>query len=406
MKSNFHLLISDPIAVAQGKVGDNAWGHTQFPTVFPTVNGKILVSWEYCDDTIEYKGDVYSAVSSDGGISWGEPQAEDKILYPKMSNGKCFAGFLKKGAHPVDYFDAYVPAYTSEACGKRYFAQDIQETQDTTVYGIEADPISGETELFECKVNWPYMPIGVTNSGMVYPSTMSFSLSQRCGLLMSDEKMYFSLYGHGFNSDASSREEAMLPYMDKYCVYIFESCDCGRTWNYLSQIPTNDEVVNADPHAEGFCEPMMEKLPDGSISILLRTGSNNPSYIARSTDGCKTWTKPQIFDSNGVLPQILTLKNGITLASYGRPILKVRATSDPSGIDWEDPIVLPLTESTDPRENEKPWGKRQQSCFYTGLLALSDNTALLVYSDFHYPNSEGIQVKSIMVRKITVEFDD
>ena len=101
----------------------------------------------------------------------------------------------------------------------------------------------------------------------------------------------------------------------------------------------------------------MSQLPDGSISILLRTGGNNPSYIARSTDGCKTWTKPKIFDSNGVLPQILTLKNGITLASYGRPILKVRATSDPSGIDWEEPIVLPLTESTDPRENEKPWEK-------------------------------------------------
>ena len=250
------------------------------------------------------------------------------------------------------------------------------------------------------------MPIGVTTTGMVYPSTMSFSLSQRCGLLISDEKMYFSLYGHGFNSDASSHEEVMLPYMDKYCVYIFESDDCGRTWNYLSQIPTNEEVMLANPHAEGFCEPMMAKLPDGSISILLRTGSNNPSYIARSTDGCKTWTKPKIFDSNGVLPQILTLKNGITLASYGRPILKVRATSDPSGIDWEEPIVLPLTESTDPRENEKPWGKRQQSCFYTGLLALSDHTALLVYSDFHYPNPEGIQVKSIMVRKITVEFDD
>ena len=151
---------------------------------------------------------------------------------------------------------------------------------------------------------------------------------------------------------------------------------------------------------------MMARLFDGSISILLRTGSNNPSYIARSTDDCKTWSTPQIFDENGVLPQILTLKSGVTIASYGRPILKVRATSDPSGIDWETPIVLPLTVSADPNENKKPWGKRQQSCFYTGLLATGDDSAVLVYSDFHYPNPDGVQVKSILVRKISVVFDD
>lgn len=406
MKKNFNLVIDEPVAVTYGKVGDNAWGHVQFPAIFNTINHKLLVAWEYCNDTIEYKGNVYSAVSDDGGTSWRAPDSADKISYPKMKNGKCFAGFLRKGAYPVDYFEKYTPAYTSEACGKRYFAQDIKEMQDKTVYGIESDPVSGEETLFTCKINWPYMPIGVTNSGMVCPATMVFSLSQRCGLLMSGEKMYFSLYTHGFNSDATSKEDALLPHMDKYCVYIFESCDCGRTWNYLSQIPTNEEVMKQNPYAEGFCEPMMARLPDGSISILLRTGNNNPSFIARSTDDCKTWSKPTIFDSNGVLPQILTLESGVTLASYGRPILKIRATSDPSGIEWEKPIILPLTESTDPKESEKPWGKRQQSCFYTGLLAASENTAFLVYSDFHYPNPDGVQVKSILVRKIKVVFDD
>ncbi len=406
MNKKFHLVIDEPIVVAQGEVGDNAWGHVQFPTLYNTINGKLLASWEYCSDTIEYKGSVYSAVSEDGGLRWCESANEDRISYPKMANGKFFAGFLRKGAYQVDYFDKYVPVYTSEACGKRYFAEDIIETQDTTVYGLEYDPESGQENMFACTINWPYMPISVTASGMVYPSTMLFSLSQRCGLLMSGEKMYFCLYGHGFNSNAASREEAMLPYMDKYCIYLFESCDCGRTWNYLSQIPTNEDVISQNPNAEGFCEPMMTRLPDGSIAILLRTGSNNPSFIAYSTDNCKTWTTPTVFDSNGVLPQLLTLKNGVTLASYGRPILKVRATSDPSGILWEDPIVLPLTESTDPDEHKKPWGKRQQSCFYTGLLATGDNSALLVYSDFHYPNPDGIQVKSILVRKITVVMDD
>lgn len=406
MKRKFHLVIDEPCAVFYGKPGDDAWGHVQFPTLFDTVNGKHLVSWEYCDDTIEYKGSFHSAVSDDGGKSWREPASDDRASYPEMANGKCFAGFVRKGAHPVDYFDSYTPAYTSAACGKRYFAQDIDETEDTAVYGIEVDPIAGKETRFVCRINWPYMPVGVTPSGMVYPATMLFALSCRCGLLMSGEKMYFCLYGHGFNSDAASREEVMLKYMDKYCVYVFESCDCGRTWTYLSQVPTNDEVVSRTPHAEGFCEPMMARLPDGSVSMLLRTGSNAPSYIVRSTDDCRTWSAPKVFDTNGVLPQILTLESGVTLASYGRPILKVRATSDPTGIDWEDPIVLPLTESKDPNESLKPWGKKQKSCFYTGLLATGDDSALLVYSDFHYPDPDGNQVKSIMVRKITVVFDD
>ena len=406
MNRKFHLEIGQPVAVTYGKPGDDAWGHVQFPALYNTLNGKLLASWEYCSDTIEYKGDFHSAVSADGGKTWQAPAPEDEVAYPEMANGKRFAGFVRKGAYPVDYFEKYTPAYTSEACGRRFFAKDIEETQDTTVYGIEADPVTFEKTVFPCKINWPYMPIGVTPSKMVYPATMLFSLSQRCGLLVSGEKMYFSLYGHGFNSDAASPEEAMLKYMDKYCVYVFESCDCGRTWKYLSQIPTNDEVVSANPAAEGFCEPMMAQLPDGSISILLRTGSNNPSYIARSTDGCKTWSTPRIFDKNGVLPQILTLKSGVTIASYGRPILKVRATSDPSGVDWEEPIVLPLTVSTDPNENKKPWGKRQQSCFYTGLLPTGDDSVLLIYSDFHYPNPDGVQVKSILVREITVVFDD
>ena len=248
MNRKFHLEIGQPIPVTYGKVGDNAWGHVQFPTLYHTVNGKLLASWEYCSDTIEYKGDFHSAVSADGGDTWHAPEAEDEIAYPKMANGKCFAGFVRKGAYPVDYFDKYTPAYMSDA-GRRFFAKDIEETQDTTVYGIEADPVTFKKTVFACKINWPNMPIGVTSTGMVYPATMMFALSQRCGLLISGEKMYFSLYTHGFNSDAASPEDAMLKYMDKYCVYIFESCDCGRTWNYLSQIPTNDEVFCNNPAA-------------------------------------------------------------------------------------------------------------------------------------------------------------
>ena len=105
MNRSFHLVIEEPTAVAYGRVGDNAWGHVQFPAIYHTVNGNILASWEYCSDTIEYKGSFHSAVSADGGASWRDPAPTDRIAYPEMSNGKYFAGFVRKGAYTVDYFD-------------------------------------------------------------------------------------------------------------------------------------------------------------------------------------------------------------------------------------------------------------------------------------------------------------
>ena len=77
MKKNFNLVIDEPVAVTYGKAGDTAWGHVQFPSIFNTVNNKLLVSWEYGGETIEYKGTLHSAVSDDGGVSWRDPSSED-----------------------------------------------------------------------------------------------------------------------------------------------------------------------------------------------------------------------------------------------------------------------------------------------------------------------------------------
>ncbi len=45
----------------------------------------------------------------------------------------------------------------------------------------------------------------------------------------------------------------------------------------------------------------------------------------------------------------------------------------------------------------------QRSCFYTNMLALDENTAILIYSDFKYPNKDGEPAKTILVRTVTVK---
>ncbi|MBQ8882360.1 MAG: exo-alpha-sialidase [Clostridia bacterium] len=396
MSKKFHLKIDEPIVVHYGEVGDNAWGHTQFPYLEYTTDG-IACSWEYSNDTIDYDGVNYKKYSKDNGKTWNSDGGACRTKYQVMKNGKQFKGFVVKGAHKVDYLKKYTPAYISPAKyskGAYFFAEDIIEDTDKKVFATEIDE-NGNENTFECKVNWPYQLLGEP-FGLVYPTTMLFALCNKSGLLQIDGDMYFVLYAPGFNAEAKSREEAMRKYMDKSGVYVFRSTDCARTWDYVSQIQVDENSYVDNPEFEGFDEPMMEIMPDGSVVMLIRTGAGLSSYIARSTDNCKTWSKPKKFDDIGVFPQICRLNCGVILSSYGRPGIRVRASLDPAGLKWEDPIELPLSNPN----------QFIRSCSYTSLLPLNDNQVLLAYSDFYCPNPDGIPVKAILVRKITVVFED
>ena len=156
--------------------------------------------------------------------------------------------------------------------------------------------------------------------------------------------------------------------------------------------------MKQNPYAEGFCEPMMEQMPDGSLVMLMRTGSFHTSYFVRSTDGGKTWSKPVKFDDFGVFPQIYTLPCGVTLAAYGRPKLRIRATADPSGLVWEEPITVPLSAP------EETW-PFEISCFYTRFLPVDDTTVLWLYTDFQHPNEQSEPAKAVLIREVKVVKD-
>ena len=138
-------------------------------------------------------------------------------------------------------------------------------------------------------------------------------------------------------------------------------------------------------------------MPDGGMITLMRTGSFTPSYLARSTDGGRTWSKPVQFDRCGVLPRLMHLDCGVTIATYGRPGMFIRATDDPSGQIWDDPIeVMPWK---DPKTN-KDW---EDSCYYTRLLPVDDRTIMMAYSDFRVKDENGVDRKCILVRTIHVD---
>ena len=206
------------------------------------------------------------------------------------------------------------------------------------------------------------------------------------------------MYFYGFNSYAADREVAVNSHSKYYSTYVFSSKDNGRTWDFLSQLTTYGRNLE---FSEGLCEPCLNIMPDGSILLLMRSGGPTsgykgyPCYWARSTNNCESWSVVKKFDDIGVLPQMVTLSSGVTIATYGRPEMRIRATSDPTGKTWQKAETFDLAS-----------GKVQTSCYYTDLLALDDTHALWIYSDFQYPNADGVPVKSIIVRIITVVFDE
>ena len=398
---SFHLEIGDPIVVMQGAVGDNAWGHYQFPGLAYTLDGNIVANWNYTSDTIDdYVNTVQTKVSTDGGKTWSSDESlcsiPDKF---QMSNGKYFAGFERANAHYATWQNEYTPATTwgTNNGYKLFFAEDLPKNDDTTVWAYEYDPATGEKTKFECTVNWPHAALTEFPGGKIYPMTQMFALSQD-SIITIDGVMYLAMYFYGFNSYVAEREYSVTSHSKYYSTYIFSSEDNGRTWNFLSQLTT---LGNNLQFSEGLCEPNLNIMPDGSVMILMRSGGPTtgdkgyPCYWARSTDNCKTWSLVKKFDDIGVLPQMVTLSSGVSIATYGRPYMRIRATSDPTGKTWQAAQTFDLAS-----------GENQTSCYYTDLLALDDTHALWIYSDFKYPNADGVPVKSIIVRVITVVFDE
>ncbi len=406
---DFHIELGEPIVAFQAKEEDNHWGHYQFPQIYYTSTGAIRVTWSYHDDSIYSNiSGSGAAASNDGGKTWytqpgfnvGARVYDDaKAL---TSDGLYFTGFSGKGAYDMDY--SVLSKYTPVIRGglgdcNIYLAEDVKEytyKQNASFY----NPRTGSVTNKEVTVNWPYMPLNVFKSqttGLytyVYPTEAFMGISSYMGMVSTEDGLYYCTYARGVDSKTGEAGA----YHGYYSVYVFHSPDGGETWNYKSQISMTRKlfaIANANKNCEGFCEPSMTVTADGIFIMLLRTGSNNPLFIVTSTDKGETWSAPVVFDDCGVLPQLLTLDCGVTIATYGRPRLYVRATSDPTGKTWQDHIEIKLSGADDINGFNK-------SCHYTYLLRIDATSAYMVYSEFLRPNADGLPRRSIIVRKISV----
>ena len=132
------------------------------------------------------------------------------------------------------------------------------------------------------------------------------------------------------------------------CVCL-ESTDWGRSWAVRSVpgpwVSALEEKNRRKKSLDGFCEPSVTCLRNGDHLIIMRIGAWQRLYSARSTDQCRTWSKPREISVFGILPTVLTLPDGVLALATGRPDNTLSFSFD-DGESW--PWTYRLLDQTNP----------------------------------------------------------
>lgn len=146
-----------------------------------------------------------------------------------------------------------------------------------------------------------------------------------------------------------------------YRTVLVASEDGGTTWRFVVTIAEflNEFRIPGD----GFCEPALAVVADGSLLCVMRRGGGLPLAQCRSWDGGRTWSKPEMLAGHGVDPDLFLMSNGKLACTFGRPGLHLMFSPDGAGYAWGYRTVI----------GEWP------SSTYMGIAEVSPGELLLVY---------------------------
>ncbi|HOX05942.1 MAG TPA: sialidase family protein [Planctomycetota bacterium] len=383
------VVLGEPVAVSQAPASVKEWGPWQFPELERLADGRIHLSYHIEADSATAYGKPFGhAYSKDDGRTWTpakEPDGDGGLLLP---NGDRLRPAPQRSI-PASSLKLPKPLFarTGSWGGDYRFYTPDQLGEVARGYRLERLPAGGKAwsqELPTVKLPDPLRY--VTEGVLPFPSLAHGFAHWRPA---PDGSTWIVTYQ--FRRTAAA-DRAKLGEV-RFGAIFLRSTDNGHTWDTVSEIPYQPDPA-ADPNwakRDGFTEPDFCFLPDGSLFCLMRTqdGTGQGALLsARSTDGGRTWSRPAVFDDLGVMPKLLVLKNGTTLAAYGRPGLYVRASADPAGKEWRPRVEIVKGDAT---------------CSYCDLLPLGPDRALIAYSDFKWPDQTGAKRKTILVRTITVK---
>ncbi len=184
-----------------------------------------------------------------------------------------------------------------------------------------------------------------------------------------------TMYGH-FNEDKQPVTFFVEPTFQCRS-WVVASRDGGRSFEYLSTV-ADMQTWPVGPNAEGYCEPDLQRLNDGRLLCVMRSGGAfsqgrgcfAPAFSATSLDGGMSWSKPVAVNDHGVFPRAVQTENGAVVMTAGRDGVYIAGSAD-LGESWQKALIVSRHGGT--------WGFSPSGYHSLGLVA--PNEVLLIYDD-------------------------
>jgi hypothetical protein len=376
------VTLGPKVVVAQSEEEKHPWGGWQFPSITRLDSGRLRVSFSQTLDSASlntvrkhYPPGRYD--SDEGGRTWQPARAGGSDGGCRLANGTA----IRLQSPP---------------------AQDIPRVQlpspagqpDHGYHGVylmrdprQMPPGPGQWHVWRRspgRETWERLPATLDDPDggvLCYDPPGNDHAVVRWQMLMQlvalpDNSALAVFYNFRLNPDRTVR-----PKWKSYCL---RTTDEGRTWRFHGIVACDDHHPLA-----GFSEPYVTLRRDGVLLAALRTecAKSGPLYAAQSRG--RTWSEPAPMHPFGVLPRILSLENGVTVLSFGRPGVHLLFTRD--GTKWEGLNTVIAEEK-----------KQTRTSGYMGLIAVGTDRFLITDDQFDCPNEEGQPRKTILVREVQV----
>ncbi len=368
-------ILGSEVVISRASAGVTEWGPWQFP-VFHVCRGKLFVEFHAANDSAkDYALPKKRFVSSDQGESWDET---DEFCGLELPNGEIIRPHIGPSL-PEE--ELTLPKEVGRVLNyglerKIYEAEQVDERY-TKWHLDRFSPLDGLVSTEEIKVRIPGGTVGVTEG--VLPARFFWSLQ-----LGFKGAVWAPLYKELLVGGRLSA---------KFHALYLKSDDNGRSFETVGRILYQPPYAN-DPASSdrgGFTEPSIQWLDEENGFSILRVTDGigvGPAYISYTEDGGRGWSHPEYFDDRGVLPQSVLLGNGVVLAAYGRPGLFVRPYYEGK---WFERLAV-----------VEPAAIQTDTCSYCAIAPIDDDSALIAYSRFQYPDENGNPRKTILCRRVSL----
>lgn len=300
-------------------------------------------------------------------------EPKDHVLVISHDGGKTVTRTNDDFYHFITLKDGSVFA----AAGGNMVFDKFRRTQEKIPYigkviraeSVEA-MLAGNYEETFAKVEIPDLAIGYGDGNNAHSGSFDHGMVE-----LDNGDILCTMYGQ-FKQDKNRVDYIPGEYY-QYRSWVVVTHDRGESFEYLSTLAdANNAPLPA--YAEGYCEPDMIKLRDGSLFAVMRSGGfyeggadcYTPLYAVRSTDNGKTWSAPVAVNWHGVYPKAVQTENGAIVVTAGRDGQFV-SVGDETGTQWSEAYYL--------TQSKGKWG--QVPSGYASLHDCGNNEVMVVYDD-------------------------